>query len=70
MKSNFEYQGKTYKTFWNERDYSGTKYITVTAPTGGESKVTASPSKGISVGGSHSIDFAKAAYKSITGQDW
>jgi len=70
VKSSFEYQGKTYKTFWNGKTYGDAQYITTTAPSGGEAKVVASPSKGLSVGGSHSLDFARAAYKSITGKDW
>ena len=70
VKSSFEFQGQTWNTFWNGKEYSGTKYITVSRPGGSEVKVTASPSKGLSVGGARSLDFGKAAYKSITGEDW
>jgi hypothetical protein len=70
VKSSFEYQGQQWNTYWNGKDYSGTKYITVSRQGGSEVKVTASASKGISAGGSRSLDFAKAAYKSITGEDW
>jgi hypothetical protein len=70
VKGSFEYQGRTYTTFWNGKDYGDTKYITVTSDANGESKVTASPSKGISVNKSHSVEFAKAAYQSITGEEW
>ena len=70
VKSSFEYQGQTWNTYWNGKEYSGTKYITASRPSGSEVKITASPSKGLSVGGSRSLDFGKAAYKSITGQDW
>lgn len=70
VKSSFEYQGRTWKTYWNGKNYGDTKYITVTGDTGSEAKVTASISKGISVNKAHALDFAREAYKSITGEDW
>jgi hypothetical protein len=71
VKSTFEYQGRTFKSYWNGKKYSdGTMYITATSDTGSEAKIVASPAKGLSVGGSHSIEFARAAYKSIVGEDW
>ncbi len=70
VKGTFEYQGQEWKSFWNGKTYGDTKYITVSRPGGSEVKVSASTSKGISAGGSRSLDFAKAAYKSITSEEW
>ncbi len=65
VKSSFEYQDRTWKSYWNGKDYNGTKYVTATSPNGSQAKVTCSPSKGVSVGGAHSIEFARAALKSV-----
>lgn len=70
VKNSFEWQGRTWQAYWNGKEYNGTQYITATSPTGSQAKITASLSKGISVNGAHSIDFAKAGYQSIMGKEW
>lgn len=70
VRGSFEWQGRTFQTYWNGKDYNGTKYITATAPTGSEARITASLTKGLSVNKAHSFEFAQAAYQSITGEEW
>ncbi len=65
VKSTFEYQDRIWKSYWNGKTYNGTRYVTATSPTGSQAKITCSETKGISVGGAHSLDFARVALKSI-----
>lgn len=67
VKSTFEWQGRTWKAYWNGKTYGTTKYITCTSPTGSEAKVTYNPSAPhpVSVNKSHSVEFGREAVKSI-----
>ncbi len=68
VKSTFEWQGRTWKSYWNGKTYpNGASYITCTSPTGSEAKVTYNPNAAhpVSVNKSHSVEFGQEAVKSI-----
>jgi hypothetical protein len=66
IKGSFEWQGRTFTAWTNGKVYGGgTRYVTTNSPTGSQAKITYSLEKGISVGGAHGLDFARAALRGL-----
>lgn len=67
VKGTFEWQGRVFKSYWNGKDYNGTKYVTTTSPTGSEAKVSYNESRPHPVDANkcHSVEFGREALKSV-----
>ena len=66
-KVTFEYQNRNWSAYWNGKEYAHeTVYVTVTPSSNGSSvKINYSPEAGVSVGGTHSLDFGKTALRAL-----